>query len=108
MEEGNETNMMKILDKIQKCEAQKQLLETTIANTQLLNTQILSSLQPKVGKQFKYDDLEKKKEEQLMTVRKQLLSIAIEEKEREIKDLEPKLKAERERLRANTDNTEIL
>ena len=43
---GNESNMMKVLDKMQKSEAQKKLLETTQMNNNLLQSRILSSLQP--------------------------------------------------------------
>ena len=46
MEGGNKANMTKILDKIQKVEAQKQLLETVLTDYRLLKTKILSSIQP--------------------------------------------------------------
>ena len=44
MEKGNESQMMKILDKIQRNEAQKHLSETTLKE---LESRILLSLQPK-------------------------------------------------------------
>ena len=45
MGRGNEPDMMKVLDKMQKNEAQKHLLETTLMNNTLLQSRILSSLQ---------------------------------------------------------------
>ena len=103
MEGENEAYMTKILDKIQKVEAQKQLLETVLTNNQLLKTKILSSLQPKVGREFQFEDLEEKKKEKLLEVRKDLLAIAMEEKDREIATLKTQFKTEKEKL--NGDNT---
>ena len=88
MERGKEINMMKTLENIQKMEAQKRLLETTLTKRQLLNSKILSSLQPKIGRTFNYEDLENKKEEKMIALRKELLSIAIEEKNRDFSNIE--------------------
>ena len=73
LERGNETNMMKILEKIQKCEAQKHLLETTLKNQRLLNSRILSSLQPKIGRTFDYEDIENKKVEKMISYKNDFL-----------------------------------
>ena len=83
-EGGNEPIMMKLLDKILKSEAQKSLLETTLMNDKLLHSRILSSLQPKIGRKFNDDDLEKRKEEKISQLRKEILEIAIEEKNRDL------------------------
>ena len=90
---GNESNMMKVLDKMQKSEAQKKLLETTQMNNNLLQSRILSSLQPKVGKKFIFEDLERKKLDKLKEIRKDLIEIAIEEKDRELQSLKTQLKS---------------
>ena len=90
-ERGNESNMMKILEKMQKNQAQKHLLETTLMNNKLLQSRILSSLQPSIGRQFSYEDLEQQKNEQLTKMRKELLTIAIEERNRDIKSLQTQL-----------------
>ena len=62
---GNEPNMMKTLEKLQRNQAQKILLETILMNNTLLQSRILSSLQPKIGRHFKYEDLERRKYEKL-------------------------------------------
>ena len=102
---GNESNMMKVLDKMQKSEAQKKLLETTQMNNNLLQSRILSSLQPKVGKKFIFEDLERKKLDKLKEIRKDLIEIAIEEKDRELQSLKTQLTVEKEKLKASDLNT---
>ena len=103
MEGGNEIIMMKILEKIQKIEAQKHLLETTLARQKLLNSKILSSLQPKIGRKFNYEDLENKKEEKLNKLRKELLSISIEEKNRDLVNFRGKLVTEKHKMFTSED-----
>ena len=44
--------------KIQRSEAQKHILETTLKEHRLLQSRILSSLEPKVGREFNYEDLD--------------------------------------------------
>ena len=56
-----EINMVKLLTKIQTLEAQKSLLSVTINKKELLNSKIISSLQPKIGKRFENPEIERKK-----------------------------------------------
>ena len=70
VEKRDEYRMMKMLNRIQSCEAQKHLLETTLTNNQLLNSKIISSLQPNIGKEFKYPDLETRKDLRMKALRK--------------------------------------
>ena len=100
-ERGNEPIMRKLLDKIQKSEAQKNLLETTLMNNTLLHSRILSSLQPKIGRKFIFDDLEKQKEEKLTKLRKELLEIAIEERKRDLESMKARLVTEKGKLKAS-------
>ena len=79
-----EANMMKLLSKIQTLEAQKSLLEMTIKKKVLLDSKIISSLQPKVGKQFENTDIELRKQKILAETRKKLILLAIDEKEIEL------------------------
>lgn len=79
-----EVTMMKLLSKIQTLEAQKSLLEETIKKKVLLNSKIISSLQPKVGKQFVNTDIELRKQRILADTRKKLILLAIDEKEIEL------------------------
>ena len=101
MEGGNESKMMKILDKIQRIEAQKHLLETTLKEQRLLQSRILSSLQPKVGREFNFEDLENRKKESLKKLRQELLNIAVEEKNRELLFLRNQLVEEKKNLRSS-------
>ena len=82
-----EVNMMKLLSKIQTFEAQKSLLIQTVEKKELLDSKIISSLQPKVGKIFTNLNIESRKRVILQNTRKRLLTLAIEEKEQELKDL---------------------
>ena len=102
MERGNESKMMKILDKIQRIEAQKHLLETTLKEHRLLQSRILSSLQPKVGREFNFEDFENRKKESLKELRQELLKIAIEEKNRELLLLRNQLIEEKKKLRSSS------
>ena len=105
MERGNEPNMTKILKKMQMNEAQKNLLQTTLMNETLLKSKIISSLQPKIGKKFEYEDLEKQKEEKLVEFRKELLAIAIEERNRELQTLKSKFIEEKTKMKStNNEN----
>ena len=101
MERGSESNMMGILNKIQRNEAQKHLLETTLKEQRLLRSRILSSLQPKIGREFNYEDLESRKKEKLVDLKRELLNIAVEEKNRELLSLRNQLSEERRKLRSS-------
>ena len=53
-------------------------LSPSLSEPRLVKSKILSSLKPKIGRKFNYEDLENKKEEKLIALRKEILSIAIE------------------------------
>ena len=72
---------MKLLIRIQVLEAQHTLSLETIKSTQLLKSNILSSVQPKIGRVFTVEDLEIKKLKVLQNTRKKLLALAVEEKD---------------------------
>ena len=65
-----EINMVKLLTKIQTLEAQKSLLSVTINKKELLNSKIISSLQPKIEKRFENPEIERKKAKILQETRK--------------------------------------
>ena len=88
--EADEEKLLKIISKIRTIEAQDKLILLVKDNPQLLESKILSSLQPKVGKQFSYADLESSKKTLLVNVRKQLLELAAEERKRDLKNMENK------------------
>ena len=73
--------MVKLLTKIQTLEAQKSLLSVTINKKELLNSKIISSLQPKIGKRFENPEIERKKTKILQETRKKLIILAMEDKE---------------------------
>ena len=106
MERGNEWKMINILDKIQRSEAQKHILETTLKEHRLLQSRILSSLEPKVGREFNYEDLENRKKERLMELRREFLNIAVEEKNREMLLLRNQLIEEKKNLRSYLNTKE--
>ncbi len=79
-----EVNMMKLLSKLQTLEAQKSLLCETVRNRELLESKIISSLHPRVGKTFTHRETEMRKQKILSDTRKKLIALAIEDKENEI------------------------
>ena len=83
----DEAIMMKLLSKIQMHEAQRTLLVETINNRILLESKILSSLQPSIGRMFIHENLEARKMSVLTNTRKKLMQIAIEEKDLELQSL---------------------
>ena len=76
--------MVKLLSKIQTLEAQKSLLGETLNRKELLDSKIISSLQPRVGKNFENIDIEQRKQTILREARKKLIRLAIDEKETEL------------------------
>ena len=76
--------MVKLLSKIQTLEAQKSLLIETVKQKDLLDSKIISSLQPRVGKTFTNHTIEIRKMQILKETRKKLIQLAIEEKEVEL------------------------
>ena len=80
----SEVTMMKLLSKIQMHEAQKTFLSETINNRTLLESKVISSLQPSVGRMFTHENLENRKKSLLLNTRKKLMQLAIEEKDLEL------------------------
>ena len=77
----NDVTLMKLLSKIHVHEAQLNLLKETMKDNNLLDSNVLSSLQPKIGREFSNNELEAQKHTILRNTRKQLLTLAIKEKE---------------------------
>ena len=75
---------MKLLNRIHGLEAQYNLLLKTMQNNNLLDSKILSSIQPKIGKEFTNIEADSQKRIVLRNTRKQLITIAIKEKEHEL------------------------
>ena len=90
--EVDEVKLLKVINKVHTIEAQERLILLVKDNPQLLQSKILSSLQPKVGKQFSYKDLEINKRTLLINVRKQLMDLAAEERRRDLRTVESKLR----------------
>ena len=90
-EKADGEKLLKAISKIHTLEAQEKLIVLVKDNPQLLESKILSSLQPRIGKQFSYQDLESSKKTLLTNVRRQLLELAAEERKRDLKNAENKL-----------------
>ena len=101
----DEVKLMKLLGKIQTHEAQSRLLSETIKSNELLNSKILSSIQPKVGRNFVYNDLENKKQKLLENLRKELILLAIKEKEIELQTLNEEFSTKKQKYIERIDNT---
>ena len=78
--------MMKLLSKIQTLEAQKSLLVEVVKSKELLESKIVSSLQPKIGREFNKITIENKKQKILLETRRKLIKLAIEEKDMELSE----------------------
>ena len=103
-ESPEEINMMKLLHKIQMNEAQKTLLTETMNNQNLLASKIISSLNPRVGRIFADNGLEYRKKQLLENTRKKLLSLALEEKEIEIRRFSLQLEEKKNEYVTNHNN----
>ena len=95
---------MKLLTKIQTFEAQKSLLSETVSKKELLESKIISSLQPKVGKFFENPSMESRKQKVLKETRKKLIMLALEEKEVELHRLNEEFEQKRTEYTANSEN----
>ena len=82
---------MKLLNKILLHEAQRNLLLITIKDNRLLESKILSSIQPKVGREFTNNELETQKRNLLKNTRKELIKLAIREKELVLEQLNERI-----------------
>ena len=76
--------MMKLLSKIQMHEAQKTLLLETLNTKTLLESKVISSLQPSVDRTFLYQNLENSNTNILMNTRRRLIQLVIKEKNLEL------------------------
>ena len=77
-DKADEVELLSIINKIHTIEAQEKLLLLVKDNRQLLQSRIVPSLQPKVGRIFSYNDLETRKKALLLDIREQLLELALE------------------------------
>ena len=101
--------MMKLLSKIQSLDAQKALLGETVKHKELLESKIVSSLQPKVGRKFDQVELETRKQRILIETRKKLIMLAIEEKELELSKCSEEFdKKKREYTEINENSVQFL
>ena len=62
-------------------------MNNVVGNRDLLNSKIISSVKPTIGKDFMYNDLENRKTEILMKARAEILELSIIEVERDIVNL---------------------
>lgn len=98
--------MVKLLSKSQTLEAQKSLLEETIRKKELLNSKIISSLQPRIGKQFENSDTELQIQKILRETRKKLIQLAIDDKEAELQVHNEQFEQMKQSHMANTENVD--
>ncbi len=82
-----EEKLVVLLGKLHRKEAQLKLLQETINNDELLHSRIISSIQPKIGMVFSAVDLQEKKDQVLSAARKEILTLAVEEKQKELQRL---------------------
>ena len=97
--------MMKLLSKIQTLEAQKSLLSETVKQKELLESKIISSLQPKVGRTFENLNMERRKQKILSDARKKLIALAIEDKEEELRQLNQEFEQKKSEYTENNTDT---
>ena len=100
----DDATLMKLLNKIHVHEAQLKLLEETMKNDNLLESRILSSLQPKVGREFAINELENQKLIILKNTREQLISLAVKEKETLLCQLNAEFNTKKQDLVTNSEN----
>ena len=98
--------MMKLLSKIQMHEAQKTLLLETLNTKTLLESKVISSLQPSVGRTFLYQNLENSKKNILMNTRRKLIQLAIKEKDLELERLNNEFNAKKQSFLLKNINPE--
>ena len=93
-----EEQLVILLGKIHKKEAQLKLLQQTINNNELLHSKIISSIQPKIGIDFSMNNLQEKKNRVLQTARKDLLALAVEGKQSELQQTEEEFNMKKQTL----------
>ena len=96
LEPSDEVTLMKFLNKIHVHEAQLKLLQETMTDNNLLESKILSSIQPKVGREFLSNEFETQKQKILKNSRKQLITLAIKEKEAVLQELNTEFNTKKE------------
>ena len=104
METPDEVNLMKLLSKIHVQEAQKNLLLETLNKKELLQSKILSSLQPKIGRDFQNTEMNVRKTKILEEARKKLIRLAIEEKESELRKYTVEYNQRKQELLENSED----
>ena len=104
MDRSDEVTLMKFLNKIHVHEAQLNLLQETMNNNTLLSSKILSSIQPKVGKEFLNIEVENQKQRILLNTRKQLIKLAIKDKEKNLQQLNSSFNEKKEEMITNFEN----
>ena len=77
----------------------------TVSRKELLNSKIISSLQPKVGKQFENLEVEQRKQNILQGTRKKLILLAIDEKEAELKKTTKQFEKMKQNYLSNNENS---
>ena len=109
LEASDEVSLMKLLNKIHVHEAQLKLLQETMKDSNLLESKILSSLQPKVGREFTNNEFENEKMNILKNTRKQLITLAVRDKESVLSQLNVEFSAKKEEiLRTSETSNETL
>ena len=93
---------------LQNRQLQRDLLQQTSSDRLLLDSNIISSIKPTIGRTFKFTDLELRKKELLCDLRKSLLQIAIIESERDIKNLTNDSNIIKERLTSEVPSDNLL
>ena len=104
LDSSDEVSLMKLLNKIHVQEAQLKLLQETMKDNDLLNSRILSSIQPKIGREFIDNELENKKLDILRNARKQHLSLAVKEKETVLSQMNIEFNTKKEDHLTNSAN----
>ncbi len=85
-------------------QSQLSLLELVSTNRSLCSTQILSSLNPSIGKIFHHQDLEKQKQLILSKAKQDILKLSITEAERDLSTINANIaKTESEYIANNVD-----
>lgn len=87
--------------------SQLDLLQLVVADRNLCATKIVSSVNPKIGKVFSYQDLEKTKSLILFSARQQLLELSVAEAQRDISKLKEELSRSEEVVLTSSSNINI-
>ena len=97
-------NLLELEIKLHARVSQKQLLVSVKNDDKLMDSKIISSIKPKIGKVFIYPDLEKLKRDILLKARSDIIDISLTEANRDQLDLESKIKLEKTKIMSNDPN----